>query len=328
MRLVICIIGGDNGCMLSKFDLNLVKVLHALFEERSVTGAGHRLGRTQSAVSNSLKRLRMAFSDPLFVRSGDGLEPTPFAESLRDAVLEIVRTSEKLISERATFDPKIADLTYRIAAPDRLSLPIMRPFLAFLRDRAPLVAVDLVTSDRESAIALLNERRVDIVIGWLDRPPPNLQSELLFRSSLVGLARADHPLLRSGDTIHTEDVLEFPHLVVSSAGDQRAAFDIILSRRRLQRNIRLVVGNFGLVPSVLRDSDMIGVYTREVAKELASSGELATFELSIDPFILDHYLVWSRTNESDPAQSWLRQQIRGVASRGGAGSSQGPCQKD
>jgi len=300
--------------MLSKFDLNLIKTLHALFEEGSVTGAGHRLGRTQSAVSNSLKRLREVFADPLFVRSGPGLEPTPFAGTLRPAVQEIMRSCEDLISERAAFDPGDAEATFRIAAPDRVSLPIMRPFLELLRDRAPRVSVDLLTSDRENAIALLHSRRVDVVIGWLDAPPTGLHSEKLFRSTLVGLARVGHPLVQRDEAAGLEEVLAYPHLVVSSAGDQRAAFDVILRRRRLERDIRLAVGNFGLVPSVLKNSDMIGVYTSEIAEELSATGDLAAFDLAMEPISLDHYLVWSRSHDSDPAHRWLRKQIRYVTS--------------
>lgn len=299
--------------MLKKFDLNLVKVLHALFEDKNVTKAGHRLGRTQSAVSNSLKRLREAFSDPLFVRSGEGLEPTTFAETLRQPVYEIMATGTQLVAARAKFDPATARITYRIAAPDRLSLPIIRPLLAYLRGNAPMAGVDLVTSDRENALAHLENGRVDVVIGWFDRPPTGLHSEFLFRSNLVGIARADHPLAHTGSVVDLGELLAYPHLVVSSAGDRRAAFDVILGRKRLEREIRLAVGNFGLVPSVLGDSDMVGVYTREVANELAQAADLSLFEIETEPAKLDHYLVWSRANHSDPAQMWLRDRIRALS---------------
>jgi DNA-binding transcriptional LysR family regulator len=294
----------------NQFDLNLLTVLHVLFEERSVTLAGARLGRTQSAVSNSLNRLRQKFSDPLFVRTKDGFEPTPFAEQLRKPVSEIIRATESILLERADFDPKSADMVFRIAAPERLSLPVFLPLLKFLNTEAPGISVDIHSSDRDQAIALLASDRIDLALGWFDHPPTHLSSAFMFQENLVCLMSRNHPLLARAETPDIKDILSFPHLVVSSAGDRKAAFDVILARKGLKRQTNVSVSSFSLVPALLEDSDMIGVFTTSVSTVLQRQANLALLDVPLDLINLDHYLVWNRRHDRDLAHIWIREAVQ------------------
>ena len=118
------------------FDLNLLRVLDVLLEERNVTRTGERLGRTQSAVSNSLSRLRAAFGDPLLVRGPGGLVPTPKARALEPQVREALRAAGDCFDSPSTFDPESATGLFRIGAPDRLGLPVAVPLMKELRRTA------------------------------------------------------------------------------------------------------------------------------------------------------------------------------------------------
>ena len=119
------------------FDLNLFKVLVALYEERSVSRAAVRLGRTQSAVSNSLRKLREFMNDPLFIRSPDGLALTPKARKLEEHARAVIHLTEAALSGSEEFDPANASGEFRIGAPDRLGLPVILPLFQSLHALTP-----------------------------------------------------------------------------------------------------------------------------------------------------------------------------------------------
>lgn len=305
----------------ANFDLNLLRVLDVLFEERSVTRAGERLGRTQSAVSNSLSRLRTAFGDPLLVRGPGGLVPTPKARALEPQIREVLRTAGECFDAEPAFDPASAGGLFRIGAPDRLGLPVAVPLIKELRRTAPGIEIDLITADRENALTLVDEDRIDVAVGWFERPPTRFRATLVFRDRLVCLVRADHPLCRPDGDDNGDDngdgapagidgVLSWPHLVVSSAGDRKAGFDDMLARIGIRRHAAISVTNFTTVPDLLSDSDLVGVFTTRIAALLARRSGLAVVALPAEISALDHYMVWHGRNDASPRHAWLRDRIR------------------
>lgn len=290
------------------FDMNLLKVLNALFEERSVTRAGRRLGRTQSAISNSLKRLREAMDDPLFIRAPEGLVLTPKARQLEEQVHAILRATDRCLAEEEAFDPLYATGRCRIGAPDRLSLPVMLPLLDVLGARAPNIAVDLISADREGALTLLDADQLDVAVGWFRAPPRRFRSARLFEEVFVCLCRAGHPILARAP-VDLATVLSYPHLVVSAAADRKAVFDLMLARAGRQRHAKVSVSNFSAVPGILRRSDMVGVFTERVAEVLVREFGLRALPLPMEIEPLDHFMVWHNRNHADPQQSWIRERI-------------------
>ena len=307
------------------FDLNLLKVFATLLDERSVTRAGERLGRTQSAISNSLARLREALDDPLFVRGSGGLVPTDRARTLEPRVREVLRIAAECLTGLRTFDPVNSEGLLRIGAPDRLSLPLMLPVIRTVRRTAPGLAIDLVTADRDRALELIDTDRIDLAVGWFDRPPPRFRATFAFRDELVCLTRADHPLCRGrrsgGRTTDLEELLGYPHLVVSGAGDRKAGFDDMLAQAGRRRTAAVSVTSFTAVPELLVDSDLVGVFTTGIAGLLARRAGLATTPLPIEVGALDHYLVWHSRSESDARHVWLRDRVLEACRGGGASLS-------
>lgn len=292
-----------------QFDMNLMVVLNTLFEERSVTRTGERLGRTQSAISNSLKKLRETLNDPLFIRTPEGLVPTARAAALEKTVRDIVSLAERCLADNAVFDPSTAKARFRVGAPDRLSLPVLLPFMRKLRAVAPGVSVNLRTTDREQAIGLLESDAIDLAIGWFDQPPSRLASKLLFQENLVCLCRNGHPIGSMIESASLADILSFPHLVVSSAGDGKAAFDSMLERIGERRETMISVTNFTMVPHILNDSDLIGIFTQRIADYIAGEFDLKTVPVPIEVEPLSHFLVWHRRFDNDPRHKWIREQL-------------------
>jgi len=174
--------------------------------------------------------------------------------------------------------------------------------------------IDLITTDREQALAMLDEDRLDLAVGWFDRPPNRFGACHLFEEALVGLCRRGHPLAKKRGKVDLKTILSFPHLVVSAANDRKAAFDTMLSRQGVERHSAISVSNFSAVPNLLLGSDLVGVYTQRVADVLARDFDLTTLKLPTAIPTLDHYLVWRNRYDADQRHIWLRDQVATAAS--------------
>ena len=291
------------------FDLNLFKVLVALFEERSVSRAAVKLGRTQSAISNSLRKLRENMKDPLFIRGPGGLVLTPRAMALEEQARAILHVTDSVLADSKAFDPGTASGRFRIGAPDRLGLPVILPFFRSLRALTPNTMLHLVTTDRESAVSHLDADQLDLVFGWIDHPPARFNVLLMFRERFACLCRQGHPILRLGQSLDLPVLLSFPHLVVSVAADNKAAFDFILARMGKERDMAVVVPHFLMVPSLLKDGDLIGVYTQKIAERLARDSDLVAQPIAAGIEPLDQYMIWHRRYDNDRRHGWFREQM-------------------
>lgn len=293
---------------LQSFDLNLLRVLEALIDERSVTRAAQRLGRTQPAVSNSLSRLRKLLGDDLLVPTGKGMMPTPRAEMLRASVQEVLALTAKSLFHQDGFDPMVDRGMFRISMPDRLNLAILPPLLERIRKSAPAMDVQIITAARSEAIRLLDSEDVDVGLGWFDEIPRHCRHEVLREEQLYCVFRHDHPVRQSKFTI--DAVLSHPHLVVTGRGRTSAIFDDLLQRHGKKRRAQTIVSSFSAVPQLLASSDMIGVFTQLAADAFTSSYKLMKRPVPLDVGTISTYMVWHARNDRDARQNWLRQQIR------------------
>jgi DNA-binding transcriptional LysR family regulator len=250
--------------------------------------------------------------DPLFVRGPDGLVPTARAEEVQVHVREILERASRCLQPLSHFEPESAGGRIRLGAPDRLSVPIALPFLVKVRSQAPIMTVELTTTDREQALDLIAKEGLDLALGWFDHPPIRLSSLKVFSENLVCVMRKDHPIASARRQLTLSKLLEFPHLVVSSAGDRKAAFDILLSREGLTRIAAITVGNFTMVPNILLGTDLVSVFTERVAGTLCKSAGLVSKPLPLEIQPLDHYMVWDKRFDADQRHLWIRDQLISV----------------
>lgn len=312
--------------MTPNYDLNLLIVFHILLEEGSVTRTGQRLGRTQSAVSNSLKRLRELVGDPLFVRTPSGIGPTQRARELAPLAAKVYEASVQFASPSSEFDPATADAQFTVGAPDRFSLPIFLPLLERLGRISPQMVINLRTTDRDYATRLIDSGDIDMAMGWFDRIPPHVASTFVFEDRFVCLCRNDHPLRAAATEPTLDDILSHAHLVVSSTGDRTAAFDAVLRRNGLRRAIAATVMNFTIVPELLARTDLVGVFTHRTSEYFTSRYPLSMVPVPLEVAPIANQLIWHRRFEKNDAHAWLRRQIlaasgpgmRGGGSRGRA----------
>ena len=297
-------------------DLNLLKVLSALLEERSVTAAGRRVGLSQPATSNALRRLRDLLGDPLLVRGADGFELTAHAASLREPVRGAMAAVEVAFRPPERFEPATAKLAFRLAATDLTALAVLPPLLAALGRDAPGIDLVVRSGDREQVLAWLRAGEVQLAFGVFPNPPADTLVEPLMEEAFVLLVRAGHPLLDGELT--PERLVEYPALLVSPRGDARGVADEALAALGLRRRVAATVAHFLLAPHLLRGTDLTLIFPRRLAALVGTACglEVRPLPLAIPPFTAQ--MLWPARRDRDPALAWLRGLIGGIVGYDGA----------
>ena len=239
-------------------DLNLLVVLDALLDERSVTRAAARLGYTQSTISGMLARLRDVFDDPLFVRTQRGILPTPRAEALAAPLKQFLADGRRLIA-RETFDPATAELTFAISSNDYMQQALLVPFIGMLRREAPKIRLAIRPAVIAGLAEALASGEIDLAVTIPEFAMSDLPSRLLYRERYVAAVRLRHPLAGCA-AISLESFCSYDHVLVSPTGGSfEGPTDEALARVGQRRMVRYSVPSFLLLPELLQTDDLIAL---------------------------------------------------------------------
>ena len=299
--------------LFDKIDLHLIRVLHTVLTDRSVSRAAIRLGMYQPAVSAALKRLRELSGDPLLVRSGSGMVPTDAGLRMIEPAASILRAAEMLFSDARGFDPQSAATTFRIAASDYMD-PLFLPMLvAQVKRDAPLCQIEIHAltpdSDYHGHLAL---GQVDLVIGnWL-KPPEDLHMARLFGDDVVSLVNKDHPAVRRGWDLETWLAAEHIAPTPMHPGG-RGIIDQMLDELGRQRNITARCAHFGLMPDMVASSLLVLTTGRQFCERFAERLPLQILECPATLPRLLYYQLWHERTHSSSSARWLRECIKEVA---------------
>lgn len=288
-----------------KLDLNLLRTLDALLDERSVTRAADRLALTQPAVTGMLNRLRESFDDPLFVRSQRGIIPTPRAEQLASPIKQLLADVEGMLQPQA-FNPLTAKLTIKIASTDYALRAVVVPFLGALRQQAPNIRVSVLPIDDQKLPAQLERGDVDLALMTGDIAAPDLHTTPLFDESYVCVMRADHPDA-AVNPISLERFCALDHVLVSpSGGGFQGVTDEALRKIGRSRRVTVSVTSFMVLPEILMVSDLIAVVPRRlVTRNLG----VATVEPPVEIPGFGKLLAWHERTHRDPGYRWIRSML-------------------
>lgn len=290
-------------------DLNLVVVLHALLEERSVSRAARRLGLSQSATSHALSRLRELLHDPLFVRSRTGLVPTQRAEAMAEAVAQALATLEGSLFAPPVFDPLLEQRTFQVAPSDYVEHLLMAPLLTRLARRAPKLSLwsRVASEDVASALAV---GELDLALqprSTLTRAD-GLHAQDLWDDHFVCVVRRDHVLARGRLTV--ERFATADHLFIAPRGQPGGGVvDAALEKLGITRRIVYTTPNFLVAPQVVAQSDLIVTLAARVAASAARTLPLVILEppFELTPFRIS--MFWHARRDADPGHRFLREQI-------------------
>jgi DNA-binding transcriptional LysR family regulator len=295
---------------LRSIDLNLLPVFEAIYVERSLTRAGETLHVTQPAVSNALARLRAAFGDPLFVRAGRGVAPTPAAQALISPVREALAKLRGGLDPGASFDPKSSERVFNIAVRDAASSALMPVLAKRLERTAPGVRIHCHQVDRTEIASELASGRLDFAIDIPALARPELDSAQVMADRLVCALRRDHPGARRRLTL--KGFLGLRHVLVSSRRSGRTLVDEALSRigERLRPVIRLP--HYQPAFHAVMSSDLALIAPLSLARRY----DVACRELPFEAAELDLLLFWRRDVADEPAIRWARGELIAVARPG------------
>lgn len=288
-------------------DLNLLPALDALLAEGSVTAAARRLGLSSSAMSRTLARLRAATGDPLLVRAGRGLVPTPRAIALRERVHLVAREARDVLSPQDdTLDLGTLERTFAIRANEGFIALFAAPLIADVSAAAPSARLRFVPKPVKDA-GPLRDGAIDLEIGVLGDFAPEIRTHLLFRDRFVGVVRQGHPLLSAPMT--AERYAAARHVVVSRNGRFRGPVDAALEALGLTREIVAVVPGFPDALQIARQSDLVALVTRSCLTSPRFADGLVSFPLPVETPEIAVTLLWHPRMEADPAHRWLRETV-------------------
>ena len=295
-------LGPTNAADLASVDLNLLVVLAVLLDETSVTRAAARLGRTQSAISHSLDRLRATFADPLFVRSGQRMVPTPRAESLRAPVSDITARLTDLVLGAPPFDPATANRRFRVTASDYLQVVLIPPLIQRIRSIAPGVSLEIV-GPKSRLLERLSRGELDFSFSVHLDDNTSLYSQKLFTDGFVCLVSEDHPTVKN--KLDRATYLRLPHALVAPLGRAAGHVDGELARTGESRRIAVVLPDFLIAPRILHGTDLILTLPRRVARLFTTCG-LPSLEPPTSLPLIPTHLVWHERLTRDPPAHWFR----------------------
>ena len=294
-------------------DLNLLVALDALLAEGSVTKAARRLGLSSSAMSRTLARLRAATGDPLLVRAGRGLVPTPHALVLRGRVHSLTREVQTTLRP-AIHHLNVAalDTTFTIRAGEWFMELISSPLVAAITAAAPLVRLRFAPKpDKDSRP--LRERLIDLEVGVSTWSAPEVRAQQLFRDEFVGVVRVGHPLLADGK-VSALRYAASQHVVASPLGDFSGPVDDALEKLGLARTVVVVVPGYPDAVRIARSSDLVATVPRAclgnaMAADHAAKLGLQSFALPVRLPEIIVSALWHPRMDADPAHRWLRHTV-------------------
>jgi len=299
--------------LFDRIDLHLIRVLHTVLTERSVSRAALRLGMHQPAVSAALKKLRELAGDPLLVRSGAAMVPTDAGLRMISPSASILRAAEMLFSDARGFDPQTAVQTFRIAAADYLDPVFLPQVVASVKAQAPASRIEIhplsAASDYHARLA---QGELDVVVGnWL-KPPQDLHLGQLFADQIVCLVSRDHPAVRRGWSV--ESWLEAEHIAPTPTHPgARGVIDEYLEEQGLARNITARCAHFGLIPRMVASSLLVLTTGRQFCERFAERLPVQILACPVAFPELAYYQLWHERTHQSAGARWLRERVREAA---------------
>jgi DNA-binding transcriptional LysR family regulator len=293
---------------INELDLNLLSVLEAMLRDRNVSKAAVSLGLSQSAMSHALNRLRLYFDDPLFVKTGFVMEPTPKGISLQDSVMDVMATIRQRIITEVSFNPKTAKRTFTVCITDMGELVFLPTLMTRLRKEAPNCSLRTLQVPAEQIAGLLASGEADLAIGSYSGPE-GLYKQLLFMHGFSTIAHVENKKIKLRLTLKQFENTQ--QIVVTLSGKSSTAYDSVLEESGIKRSIILRTPHFLIVPLLIEQQpDLIATVPQELALFFSRYGKIRSVA---PPFELPKFAInqhWHPLFHHEPALIWLRDLIK------------------
>ncbi|MFT3768958.1 MAG: LysR family transcriptional regulator [Minicystis sp.] len=292
---------------LATVDLNLLVAAEVLLTERNLARAASRLKVTRSAASHTLSRLRDLFGDPLLVRDGNTMAPTPRAEEILPALRDALGRCEDVLAGPAAFDPRRAARRFVLLLSDYAAELISGPLLEALSRDAPHVDLEVYPARRDFARALADD--VDLALSPAAEDLPGIVTSRAFSDEFVCVLRKGHP---DAAALTLPRFVALPHLLVAPRNLRPSQVDTALGERGLARRVAVTLPFFATAPSVLARTDLVLTAPARMARRLAERHPLVIVPAPLRLPGFTFRTCWHTRAQHDPAHAWLRARLARV----------------
>ena len=293
---------------LNKVDLNLFIVFDVIYSERNITRSAQVLNLTQPTISNSLARLRKTLNDELFVRTPQGMVPTPLADNIIGRVREALQILDISVREGDSFEPSSSSRRFRLSMNDLAEALLLPTLMSDLCLTAPEISLESYYTNRPALSNALASGELDFAIEAPLLTNPNLCQTPLLKEPYVCVVRHNHPLLKA-EVLTLEQYLQLGHIHISSRRRGLGHVDMALNNMGYQRRVLLRVQHYLMAPELVQRTDL----ALTIPQRWANQFDLKTLQLPFDVPPLDWHLFWHKSADGDQANQWLRKQILELA---------------
>ena len=296
---------------LAALDANLLVALDALLQEANVTRAARRVAITQSAMSQTLSRLRNQFDDPILVRVGRNMQPTPFAQSIKARLHQAISELEAVVRDRSEFDPQAVSHRFVLGTVDYLAMLLLAPLQQAVAERAPHVDLAVHALEGGSVASKLEEGIVDLYLGIPGDTERALETHKLFNEAFVVVVRPEHPLCR--EPLTPDAYVCWPHIHVSPRREAGSIIDRGLADAGLNRRVAIEVPYFALVPKLVESSDLVATVPERIGRLFEAEHGLTLLSAPVTLPEIEICMAWHPSFAREPALVWLRELVEEVA---------------
>ena len=303
-----------------QLDLNLLRVLCAVYRCGSVTEAGRQLALSQPATSNALARLRRSFDDALFVPSPTGLHPTRLAQRIAPLAMAHLRELETALCSIETFDPARAQLRWRLSLSDLGEILFLPRLAQVLRRESPHSHLSNVSVDAREVSAALEAMDIDLAIGILRPEHRAIASESLFHEQFVAITGANWQPASgaAGDSLTALQLAQASLAVAAPMATLHGSIERMLTRLEINDRVVLRVRHYGALPELVTNTDLLAIVPQMFADAVAVRYAVRVWTLPGQGPRADVRMLWHHSVSDDPSHAWLRAAVRRLFGRNAA----------
>lgn len=294
-------------------DLNLLTVFEAIMETGQLSRAGEQLGLSQPAMSAALQRLRVTMDDPLFIRSRQGMEPTPRAQEWYRTVGPALQQIRQSLEHRRAPRPEESTRTFTILAGDYFESVYLGPLLSILLKEAPGISLNLLSISADGLPADFKSGKADFAVHYQAPGEAGVECQSVGEEGIVVLTRKEHPRIKT--TLSIEQFCQERHVIFSVSGQQKFHLDVLLGENKMERNILARVSHFNSAAGIIEGTDAVCTVPERLGYMLAERFDLAVYPFPREMPPVPKQLIWPRVLSSDPMHQWLKEKLVALMSQ-------------
>lgn len=292
---------------LRSIDLNLLTVFDMLVKEKNLSRAADRLGMSQPAVSQALARLRATLDDDLFIRTHEGMLPTPKAREIAGDIADALQLIRESISTTRHFDPQVSRRVFNVDFGPLGELVLLPKLVEIIAPADGRVVIRSLSAPDESRLHQLTVRTLDYCVDYQPPRDPKFNCRKVVEDSYVIIARKRHPRLR--DTLTPADFLREQHILLSLDDKRRERVNRFIAEQVGERDVLAETRHYPLIPRLVLQSDALAIVPESIVETSPLKSRLQVFPTPFDARRLELFLIWHKALDRDPGHQWLLEEL-------------------